>query len=237
MPGNREVYWQTIVLTSYSMPRERGPALTKPLGPFTEMWTRMSAQLTRNFIEANRAAAAAFGLTAGRDSEPTSMAGRAPAVETTVDGVAYRVPDWKFEGSADTFEDLSVGDHVTFSKEISDADVRSFARVSGDTNRLHLDEAYADESRFDGRIVHGSLVAGVISAALARLPQTTVYLSQDLTFRQPVGIGERLTADCEVVENLGGGRYRLTTTVTNAEGDVVVDGEAEVLVEDVTADD
>lgn len=219
------------------MPRDHATSVMNPWKPFAEMWTRMSQQMTKSFFEANRAAATAFGLTPRRLRDDSPPDAPAPTVETPVDGVAYRVPDWEFEGSADSIEDLTVGASVSFSKEITDADVRSFARASGDTNRLHLDESYASNSRFGGRIVHGTLVAGLISAALARLPLTTVYLSQDLTFRQPVEVGELLTADCEIVEDLQDGRYRLSTTVTNGGGDIVVEGEAMVLIDDVPGDD
>jgi len=215
------------------MPRDHATSMLNPWMPFAEMWTQMSEQMTRGFFEANRATAAAFGFLPDNNGDTPTGEAPAPTVETPVDGMAYRVPDWEFEGSADTIEELAVGAHVSFSKEVTDEDVRSFARASGDTNRLHLDEAFAKETRFGGRIVHGTLVAGLISAALARLPLTTVYLSQDLTFRQPVEIGDVVTADCEVVEDLGDGRYRLSTTVTNGEGDIVVDGEAMVLIDDI----
>lgn len=215
------------------MASDQATSVMNPWMPFAEMWTRMSEQMTKNFFEANRAAAAAFGITSPSDSGSTSVDAPAPTLDTDVDGMAYRVPDWEFDRSAQSFEDLSVGTTVTFSKEVTDDDVQSFARASGDTNRLHLDEEFAQESRFGGRIVHGTLVAGLISAALARLPLMTVYLSQDLTFRQPVEIGDTVTADCEIIEDLGDGRYRLSTTVTNDDGDIVVDGEAMVLIDDI----
>ena len=215
------------------MPREQTTSVMNPWMPFAEMWTRMSEQMTKNFFEANRAAAAAFGMSSLSDNGSTTGDAPAPTLDTSVDGMAYRVPDWEFEESAESVEDLAVGSIVSFSKEVTDDDVQSFARASGDTNRLHLDEDFARESRFGGRIVHGTLVAGLISAALARLPLMTVYLSQDLTFRQPVEIGDVVTADCEIVEDLGDSRYRLSTTVTNEDGDIVVDGEAMVLIDDI----
>ena len=110
------------------------------------------------------------------------------------DELSYKMVDWSFERSAESFEDLAVGTTVSFTKRISDDDIREFAEMSGDTNRLHLDEKFAEQTRFEERIVHGMLLAGLIIAALARLPGLTMYLSQDLEFHNPATIGETYTA-------------------------------------------
>ena len=144
---------------------------------------------------------------------------------------AYEKDGWEVECVGVSEDQLSVGDRVEFSKTISEQDVRQFAEVSGDTNRLHLDEEYATETRFGGRIVHGTLVSGLISAALARLPGLTIYLSQDLSFLAPVSIGDRVRAVCEIVGTLGENKYELTTDVFDADGEQVIEGEATVLVD------
>jgi acyl dehydratase/CBS domain-containing protein len=145
---------------------------------------------------------------------------------------AYEHDDWEFDSRVRSEGSISVGDRVEFAKPLTDEDVRAFAEASGDTNRLHLAEAYAAETRFGGRIAHGTLVGGLISAALARLPGLTIYLSQDLSFLGPVDVGARVTAACEVVEDLGRDRYVLTTDV-EADGEQVIEGEAVVLVDEV----
>ena len=145
---------------------------------------------------------------------------------------AYELDNWAFESWCVSEEGVSVGDSVEFSKTLDDEDVRTFARVSGDTNRLHLEDGYAAETRFGRRIVHGTLVSGLISAALARLPGLTIYLSQDLSFLKPVDVGQRVTAVCEVVEDLGRDRYVLTTDVF-ADGEEVIEGEAVVMIDEV----
>lgn len=137
-------------------------------------------------------------------------------------------PSWNVERSIEDIESIDVGDAITFTKTIDEADVERFAAISGDTNPLHLDGDSASETRFEGRIAHGILTAGLISAALGRLPGTCVYLSQDLEFRAPVELGDRVTATVEIVEAVGDGRYRLRTIVENAD-EVAVDGEALVL--------
>ena len=146
--------------------------------------------------------------------------------------MAYDHPAWAFE-SHGTEDGVGVGDVVRFSKEFSEVDVRGFAESSGDTNRLHLDGTFAADTRFGGRIVHGVLATGLISAALARLPGLTIYLSQDLRFMRPVRIGEPATAVCRVCEDMGGDRYRLDVTVYDGDGERAIDGEAVVLMDDL----
>ncbi|QRV16777.1 CBS domain-containing protein [Haloterrigena salifodinae] len=145
----------------------------------------------------------------------------------------YERDDWTFEYRADNESTVDVGDVARFSKVISESDVEAFAEISGDTNRLHLDAAYAAETRFGERIVHGVLATGLISAALARLPGLTIYLSQESSFLAPVPIDDRVTAVCEVVDDLGGSKYRIETTVTDGDGTTVLDGDAVVLVDDL----
>jgi 3-hydroxybutyryl-CoA dehydratase len=150
--------------------------------------------------------------------------------EPTVDG-GSDLPGWEWDRTVEDSDAVEIGASVTFSKEITDEDVMSFAEASGDTNPLHLEDDYAAETRFGGRIAHGMLVGGLISAALARFPGTVVYLSQDFEFKGPVRIGDRATAEVEVVDTLDGGRYQLSTQVLVDE-EVVIDGGAVVLIDE-----
>jgi 3-hydroxybutyryl-CoA dehydratase len=183
----------------------------------TDAWVRSSTHLLDSALAVNRATLAAFGVS-GTDGDVLAGEER---------------PEWNVELTEHQRDALSVGDYVRFSKRLTDADVRSFAEASGDTNRLHLDDEYAAETRFGGRIAHGTLASGLISAALARLPGLVIYLSQDEEFHNPVRIGDRATADCEIVEDLGDYRYRLRTTVTTGDGETAIDGEAVILLDEV----
>ncbi|WP_336337563.1 CBS domain-containing protein [Haloarcula brevis] len=160
--------------------------------------------------------------TGGPDAEPSQRK------RFTRPDTLYEDEDWTFE-SYGTADGIDVGDHVRFSKTITEADVEAFAEASGDTNRLHLDAEFAEGTRFGRRIVHGTLVSGLISAALARLPGLTIYLSQELSYQGPVDIDEEVTAHCEVVERIREDRFRLTTAVDDAEGNCVVEGDAVVI--------
>ena len=161
---------------------------------------------------------------ARRDRQPPSEQRRRDVRADT----AYENDNWEYEYIGDEGQ-IDVGDELSFSKTLTEEDVRSFAEASGDTNRLHLDAEFAAETRFGEQIAHGTLVAGLISAALARLPGLTIYLSQELSFLGPVALGDRITAECAVVERLGENRFRLTTNVRDEDGELVIDGEATVI--------
>jgi 3-hydroxybutyryl-CoA dehydratase len=132
-------------------------------------------------------------------------------------------------------DELSVGMSAEQAKTVTDADVVLFAGVTGDFNPVHVDAEAAAKSRFGGRIAHGMLGAGFISAVIAmKLPGPgTIYMSQSLRFTRPVKIGDTVTARVEVVEVIAGKqRVRLATTCRNQRGETVLDGEALVMVPD-----
>jgi 3-hydroxybutyryl-CoA dehydratase len=131
-----------------------------------------------------------------------------------------------------TIDRMKVGDAAELSKTVSETDVYLFAGISGDFNPAHLDQAYAEKTFFKGRIAHGMLSAGFISALLGtRLPGPgTIYLRQELNFLAPVRMGDTITARVEVVELVPEkNRARLRTTCRNQEGTAVIDGEAVVM--------
>jgi acyl dehydratase len=193
--------------------------------PLFETWMRTSELFVDSMVAANRATAAAFGVGRSDDGAATGDTDTEDRLVPDED-----LPEWETERTVHDRAAVTVGDGVRFTKTVTERDVERFAAASGDTNPLHLDEAYAAESRFKGRIAHGTLVGGLISAALARFPGNVIYLSQDLEFLKPVRIGDRITADVEIVEELGDDRYRLSTTVLSGE-DTVIDGEAVVLID------
>ncbi|MBI2421419.1 MAG: MaoC family dehydratase [Candidatus Hydrogenedentes bacterium] len=129
---------------------------------------------------------------------------------------------------------FEVGQSASLSKSIQQRDIEIFAQLSGDDNPIHLDEEYAMGTRFGGRIAHGMLVAGLISAVLGtKLPgKGAIYLSQELKFRGPVRPGDTLTAKVEIIEwDEEKSRMTLTTEVSNQNEDVVIMGTAKMLVE------
>lgn len=127
------------------------------------------------------------------------------------------------------FEEIGVGSKASLSKTITEEDVKLFSTITGDYNPLHLDEEYAKKTIFKGRVVHGLLSAGLISAVLGtRLPGPgSIYLSQTLKFTAPVRVGDTVTCEVEVIEKLEEKKLlRLKTTCKRQDGISVIEGEA-----------
>ncbi len=128
--------------------------------------------------------------------------------------------------------ELQVGQKAAFTKTITETDVYLFAGISGDINPAHLNEDYAKNTLFKGRIAHGMLTASLISAVIGvQLPGPgTIYSSQTLNFLAPVRFGDTITATVEIEEIFPQkNRVSLKTYCTNQDGIVVTTGEALVL--------
>ena len=130
------------------------------------------------------------------------------------------------------------GESATMTHTVTSADVEAFARITGDQNPVHLDEAYASGTRFGRRIAHGMLAVSYISASLGtKFPGPgTIYLSQNVSFLAPVYLGDTITASVTVSKyRAEKGVLTLLTECWNQDGIKVVDGQAVVLVADVAA--
>ena len=99
-------------------------------------------------------------------------------------------------------EDMEMGMSRYLQKVITDEDIQLFAQVTTDHNPVHLDDAYAQDTIFQGRIAHGMLTAGLISAVIGeQLPgHGAVYMSQNLKFLAPVRPGDLVRAQVTVVD-------------------------------------
>ena len=127
--------------------------------------------------------------------------------------------------------DFTIGQSAELTRTLSEADVMAFAELTGDFNPVHVDAAAAAASAFGERIVHGMLTASLLSTVLAmQLPGPgAIYLSQSVKFLRPVKLGDTVVAHV-VVTAIDPDKRRLTlaTTVRNARGKNVIDGEAVV---------
>ena len=107
---------------------------------------------------------------------------------------------------------LKVGDSYAQSFTATDQTIRDIAKVSGDINPIHLDEAYASKSIFGRLIYHGLFSLNAISMILGKhFPgMGTILLSQSFEYKAPVYIGDVITVEVTVTEAMPKGVYLLS---------------------------
>jgi len=129
-------------------------------------------------------------------------------------------------------EKITIGMEVSYSQTITDSDVKAFAGISGDRNPVHLDEKYAETSRYKKRIAHGLLTASYFSALFGtKIPgEGCVYVAQSLKFKRPVYIDDTVTAMVIVTRIDLDKRRVFFKTVCKVNNKIVTDGEAELYV-------
>ena len=128
-------------------------------------------------------------------------------------------------------EDIEIGMSRNLHKIVTDQDIALFAQVTTDHNPVHLDDNYAQKSRFEGRVAHGMLTASLISAVIGgQLPgHGSIYLSQTLKFLAPVRPGDSVYAKVSVTDiNIAKRRIKLDC-LCSVDGKKVLIGEATVL--------
>ena len=128
-------------------------------------------------------------------------------------------------------EDIEMGMTRHLRKIVTDKDIEMFAEVSTDRNPVHLSDDYAENTIFEGRIAHGMLTAGLISAVIGeQLPgHGTVYMGQTLKFLAPVRPGDLVYAEVKVIDiDLSKRRVRLDCHCAVDDQRVLI-GEAVVL--------
>lgn len=130
------------------------------------------------------------------------------------------------------YEDLSLGQSAIFAKTVTEADIATFAGVSGDFNPVHVNEEFASQTMFKGRIAHGMLSAAFISTVFGtKLPGPgCIYVSQMLKFKAPVRIGDTVTARVEITAMAPEKKFVTFKTTCTVAGKVVLDGEATLMV-------
>ena len=127
-------------------------------------------------------------------------------------------------------DDFETGQRASFTKTFTEDDVQRFIAITGDTNPLHVDEAYAARTQFGGRVLHGMLTASMFSTMVGMfIPgRGAIYRSQTLNFLRPVHVGETVTAHF-VIREVDRARRRLVidSWIDNAAGERVVEGTCE----------
>ncbi|HEY4275270.1 MAG TPA: MaoC family dehydratase [Rhizomicrobium sp.] len=128
------------------------------------------------------------------------------------------------------YENITVGQAASMEKTVTERDLQMFGDATGDHNPIHFDEEYARSTIFRGRVAHGVLSIGFISAVIGmQLPgEGTIFVSATFNFKAPVRIGDTVVTTCTVREI--GERRRVVLDCVCTVGDtVVVTGEAFVM--------
>ncbi|MFD3447491.1 MaoC family dehydratase [Microbacteriaceae bacterium 4G12] len=130
------------------------------------------------------------------------------------------------------YDEIHVGDQASITKTITDEDIQAFAKLTGDVNPIHLLDSFAQHTMFKERIAHGMLASSLISTVLGtKLPgRNTIYLSQNVSFKAPVRIGDTLRVVAEVVNKRDDKKIMtLQTNIYNQLDKLVVEGTASVM--------
>lgn len=129
-------------------------------------------------------------------------------------------------------EELQIGMSASYSQTITDADIKSFACLSGDRNPVHMDEKYAELSRYKKRIAHGMLATSFFSALFGtKLPgEGCVYVAQNTKFRKPIYIGDTITATVEIIDIDINKRRVFFNTYCKVGKSKVITGNAEIYI-------
>jgi acyl dehydratase len=119
-----------------------------------------------------------------------------------------------------------VGQTCTYHQLVDDKLVRGYADITGDHNKIHVDDAFAKQTKFGQRIAHGGILFGMISKVLGgQMPGLgTVYLSQLVNFHAPVFINDTITLEATITAILPKNVAKITTILKKQTGEVVVDG-------------
>jgi 3-hydroxybutyryl-CoA dehydratase len=119
-----------------------------------------------------------------------------------------------------------VGQSVTYHQLVDDKLVRGYADLTGDHNKIHVDDAFAAKTKFGQRIAHGGIMFGMISKVLGgQMPGLgTVYLSQLVNFHAPVFINDTVTVEATITALLPRHVAKITTILKKQTGEIVVDG-------------
>ena len=127
---------------------------------------------------------------------------------------------------------IKLGDTYTEKVRYTQANVDTFAKISGDNNPIHINQEYASKSIFGRCIVHGFFAGAVFSKVFGtQWPgEGTIYLFQEMKFKSPVFVEQDYSAVFEVVE-LDEVKHRGTIkcTLQDADGKVAIAGTAKLL--------
>jgi 3-hydroxybutyryl-CoA dehydratase len=126
-------------------------------------------------------------------------------------------------------DELKPGMSASTEHTVTERDVQLFGEATGDLNPVHFDEEYARKTIFRGRVAHGALLVGFISAVIGtKLPgEGTIFVSASIEFKSPVRIGDTVITTVTVREV--DRREAVLDCVCTVEGRLMLVSQARVL--------
>lgn len=130
-----------------------------------------------------------------------------------------------------TYESLSIGDSFSVNRFLSADDVKMFAKLTGDDNPIHIDEEYAQSTRFGKPIVHGVLLLGIISKVLGcDFPgHGSIAVGISVRFLRPVPVGSEVTVEVKISEKIDKRKHVKARVYVYHEGRIAVGGEGTMI--------
>ena len=130
-------------------------------------------------------------------------------------------------------DNLHIGQKIEFTEVISESMVEKFAKLSGDYNPHHMDESYAEKTRFKKRVCHGMLLASLFSRLTGMyLPgKGSLFFSQSLNFISPAFIDDKVTVEGEIVKiSRSTGIVTIKTIIKKENNIRLITGDAKVII-------
>jgi 3-hydroxybutyryl-CoA dehydratase len=135
------------------------------------------------------------------------------------------------------YNELSVGDVFESAMTLTETHIVLGAGLFGDFNPLHVNETWAKQGRFGGRIAHGYLTSNVMAAQMGTILYGTAiaYVEHTVRFTAPVRPGDTLHVTWKVAgkedkPRHGGGMVSFSGICANQDGVKVAEAEAKLLV-------
>jgi len=124
------------------------------------------------------------------------------------------------------FDSIKIGFSKSLKQKVTEKMIKEFARITGDYNKIHLDEDYAAKTIFKHRIAHGFLYGSFISKMLGTTfpGEGTIYQYQEMKFLLPVYINDVLEVKVTVLEKRLKSVLKLKTDILKQDGNLVLEG-------------
>ena len=134
-----------------------------------------------------------------------------------------------------TFDQIDIGLTKEFDVIITQSLVDDFAKISGDYSPIHMNEEFAKLTKFGKKIVHGMLLASLLSRMVGMyLPgKYALYSSQTLEFHNPCFVGDKITVSSIVNDKSESTKIiKVESKITNEKKDILLYGEGRIIVRD-----